>query len=37
VDGNITIARRTRIVTYINPVVSLYAYSQMVGNQQPWD
>jgi hypothetical protein len=37
VDGNVTIARRMRIVTYINPAVSLYAYSQMVGNQHPWD
>jgi RHS repeat-associated protein len=37
VDRNITIARRMRIVTYVYPLVSLYAYSQMVGNKKPWD
>lgn len=37
VNSNIKISQWMKVVTYIDPLVSLYAFDQTVGNKKPWD
>jgi len=37
VNSNINISKWMKVVTYTDPLVSLYAFDQMVGNKKPWD